>query len=236
MLDTALRAKVLAKINRYWDFQPFIGVEDNQQTSWEDFGIPLFHTGRNKDLVICGTRISLRPNLFCIFFEHFFVSLIVLMRVSGAVGVDYLGWKISPEGKPPPLLYSHHCPSLPPSYKYNRHNSVVHYSRLLFLTDPGQYSEPSGLLQGCDLDNETLTTVGKLYFHPPKPYLNYIHINNIWETNTKVSIVSKRRPNKLTLYKNTFSCLIQKILATVLECLKVQYPGGWNCYQIDIWE
>ena len=142
--------------------------------------------------------------VLCFALSIFFVSLIVLMRVSGALGVDYLGWKISPEGKPPPLLYSHHCPSLPPSYKYNRHNSVVHYSRLLFLTDPGQYSEPSGLLQGCDLDNETLTTVGKLYFHPPKPYLNYIHINNIWETNTKVSIVSKWRPNKSTLYKNTF--------------------------------
>ena len=133
--------------------------------------------------------------VLCFAKSIFFVSLIVLMRVSGALGVDYLGWKISPEGKPPPLLYSHHCPSLPPSHKYN---SVVHYSGLLFLTDPGQYSEPSGLLQDCDLDNETLTTVGKLYFHPPKPCLNYIHINNIWETNTKVSIVSKWRQNELT--------------------------------------
>ena len=184
-----LRDNFETTLNQFWD--------NFFRQLWKDFGIPLFRTRSNKDLVICRTRISLRQNLFCIIFEHFFVSLIVLMRVSGALGVDYLGWKISPEGKPPPLLYSHHCPSLPPSHKYNRHNSVVHYSRLLFLTDPGQYSEPSGLLQDCDLDNETLTTVGKLYFHPPKPCLNYIHINNIWETNTKGSIVSKWWQNEL---------------------------------------
>ena len=139
----------------------------------------------------------------------FFVFLIVLMRVSGALGVDYLGWKISPEGKPPPLLYSHHCPSLPPSYKYNRHNSVVHYSRLLFLTDPGQYSEPSGLLQGCDLDNETLTTVGKLYFHHPNhTWTIFTSTIFVRQTQKKVSRVIKWRPNKLSVYKNTFSCSI----------------------------
>ena len=33
LLETALRAKVLAKMNEYWDFQPFIAVKDNQRTS-----------------------------------------------------------------------------------------------------------------------------------------------------------------------------------------------------------
>ena len=61
-----------------------------------------------------------------------FLSLIILMRVSaGWGGSHYLGWKILPEGNPPPLLYSHHCPSLPSFHITLRyislHQNTLHY-------------------------------------------------------------------------------------------------------------
>ena len=43
---------------------------------------------------------------------------------------------------------------------------IVFRRRVFCFSDPGPSRDPSGLLQGCDLDNETLTAVSKTIFPP----------------------------------------------------------------------
>ena len=124
------------------------------------------------------------------------------------MGVHYLGWKILPEGNPPPLLYSHHCPSLPSSYIMLRYISL-HLITLHYITST---STPPVLYTYQSLS-------------PPSPQynaamlytqMNQCPVNTLFDTNLKLSHPSLySTPTNLT---HALACVVQYF---VLHCTRL---------------